>query len=381
MADLQNYLDKALVVLDKFGIVPHEEDPLANALKELADVDEARILAIAQTLKHMSSFNELVRDNVQDIKIADRYADITKMFDSVRDDSKKLVGQIEDGKIDLGEKTENIWMKLTRGTPHARFEKIMDLYKDVSKDTRGQLEIETTILEAYMNFRAAMGESGILATEVLQKQEKTLELAKTSLSRAEKTLAEYGGEDQVKIQRLQLNRDETFRDVSKEDRKYQLIKDVAENLKIGYNTGETLAARLSQTHAVKRQVYMRSVTFFDTNEHVFTIMDAVYTSQHGLHEATETLEAMEIGANKGLEDIAELGNELNKAALQAGYGETISPKSVQKLVDAVVYYQLESRTLIEDLRDKSEESADEIEKIVEDGKARYQTALTNYSAN
>ena len=213
MADLQNYLDKALVVLDKFGIVPHEEDPLANALKELADVDEARILAIAQTLKHMSSFNELVRDNVQDIKIADRYADITKMFDSVRDDSKKLVGQIEDGKIDLGEKTENIWMKLTRGTPHARFEKIMDLYKDVSKDTRGQLEIETTILEAYMNFRAAMGESGILATEVLQKQEKTLELAKTSLSRAEKTLAEYGGEDQVKIQRLQLNRDETFRDV------------------------------------------------------------------------------------------------------------------------------------------------------------------------
>ena len=126
---------------------------------------------------------------------------------------------------------------------------------------------------------------------------------------------------------------------------------------------------------------MRSVTFFDTNEHVFTIMDAVYTSQHGLHEATETLEAMEIGANKGLEDIAELGNELNKAALQAGYGETISPKSVQKLVDAVVYYQLESRTLIEDLRDKSEESADEIEKIVEDGKARYQTALTNYSAN
>ena len=39
---------------------------------------------------------------------------------------------------------------------------------------------------------------------------------------------------------------------------------------------------------MKDQVYRRSVTFFTTNEHVFTILGAVYTSQHGLHEATQS---------------------------------------------------------------------------------------------
>ncbi len=67
-----------------------------------------------------------------------------------------------------------------------------------------------------------------------------------------------------------------------------------------------------------------SVTFFTTNEHVFSILATVYTSQHGLHEATASTEAMKAGVNKGLEDVAELGRELERAALKAGYGSTIS---------------------------------------------------------
>ena len=165
---------------------------------------------------------------------------------------------------------------------------------------------------------------------------------------------------------------------NKEDRSYQLIKDVAEDLKVAYNVGETLITKLKQTHDVKDRVYRRAVSFFTTNEHVFTILDTVYTSQHGLHEATQTTEALKDGVNKGLEDVADLGRELERAALKAGYGSTVNPQSVQKLVDAIVNYQKESREMIEQLRDESEKSAKEIEVIVEDGKKRYRDAVTKY---
>ncbi len=107
-------------------------------------------------------------------------------------------------------------------------------------------------------------------------------------------------------------------------------------------------------------------------------MGAVYTAQLGLHEATQTVEAMRAGANKGLEDIAGVGTELQKAALRAGFGETISPASVQKLVDSIVSYQAESLQMIEDLRGESTRSAAEIERIVEDGKNKSRAAVTKF---
>ena len=135
--------------------------------------------------------------------------------------------------------------------------------------------------------------------------------------------------------RLELARDETNQAYIREDRCYQLLKDVAENIAIGYDVGETLITKLRQTHDVKDQVYRRSVTFFTTNEHVITILGAVYTSQHGLHEATQATEALKEGVNKGIEDVAEMGRELERAALKAGYGSTVDPESVAKLVKAI----------------------------------------------
>jgi uncharacterized protein YaaN involved in tellurite resistance len=121
------------------------------------------------------------------------------------------------------------------------------------------------------------------------------------------------------------------------------------------------------------------VTFFTTNEHVFTILGTVYTSQHGLHEITQATEAMKEGANKGLEDVAELGKELERAALKAGYGSTINPESVQKLVDAISDFQVESLNMIADLRKESEESTKEIRRVVETGKQRFEQTLAKFA--
>ena len=103
---IQRYLDRAIGVLQKFGVAPAagSQSELVKLLDEVKHVDEPKVLAIAKTIQHMSTFNALVRDNVESINIGNRYLDITQMFDSVRDDSKTLIRQLDDGKFSMTEK-------------------------------------------------------------------------------------------------------------------------------------------------------------------------------------------------------------------------------------------------------------------------------------
>jgi hypothetical protein len=54
-----------------------------------------------------------------------------------------------------------------------------------------------------------------------------------------------------------------------------------------------------------------------------------------------------------------------------GYGSTINPASVEKLVRAISDYQIDSLNMIADLRKESEESAAAIRRAVEEGKGKY----------
>lgn len=380
-SSMQRYLDKAVSVLERFGILPGQDVPaeLTRLLDEVRHVDEPRVLAIAKTVQYMSSFNAMVRDNVENIDIGNRYLTIAQKFDSIRDDSKKLIGQLDDGKIGFSEKVSNLWMRIRRGTPSDRFEEIAEVYRAVSKSTKDQLEKEQNIMDGYIDFRFALKESEILAREVLQTQVGILDEAKSGLGKAQSAVDAAGDTDASKRSKLELSRDEAQHAFQVEDRNYQLLKDIAENLAIGYDVGETLITKLKQTHDVKDQVFRRSVTFFTTNEHVFTILGAVYTSQHGLHEATQSHEALKEGVNKGLEDVADLGRDLERAALEAGYGSTINPASVEKLVRAITDYQVESMELITKLRRESEENAEEIRRVVGEGKRRYRDSLVKFA--
>ena len=379
---IQKYLDRAVAVLQKFGVAPTSgsQSELTKLLDEVKHVGEAKVLAIAKTIQHMSTFNALVRDNVESINIGNRYLDITQMFDSVREDSKMLIKQLDDGKFSLAEKAQNLWMRLQRGTPSARFEKIMDLYKDVAADTKNQLDREQAIMDGYIDFRFALKEAEILSRELVETHAPTLETAKAAFAKAQQDVTAAASAEQGVRSKLELARDEARLAFEREDRTYQLLKDVAENLSIGYDVGETLVTKLKQTHDVKDQVYRRSVTFFTTNEHVFTILGTVYTSQQGLNEATRSTEAMKEGVNKGLEDVAELGRDLERAALKAGYGSTISPQSVEKLVTAITDYQVESLQMIADLRKESDQNAKEIRRVVEAGKKKFQETLAHFGS-
>jgi hypothetical protein len=214
---------------------------------------------------------------------------------------------------------------------------------------------------------------------VLEKEKPIYAAAQERLAEAQKALDAFAGTNEADKARLELGRDQARTDFENEDRTYQLLKDISENLQIGYDVGETLITKLKQTHDVKDRVFRRSVTFFTTNEHVFTILGTVYTSQHGLHEATQSHEAMKEGINKGIEDVSELGRELEKAAIKAGYGSTIRAESVQKLVDAISDYQINSLEMIADMRKESEENAKEIRRVVEEGKRKFQQTLGRYA--
>jgi hypothetical protein len=232
-------------------------------------------------------------------------------------------------------------------------------------------------MDAYIDFRFALKEAEVLSRELLEKQDPPLEAARKALVDAQAKVDAPGTADAAKS-RAELARDEARNAFEVEDRNYQLLKDITENLSVGYDVGDTLITKLKQTHDVKDRVYRRSVTFFTTNEHVFTILGTVYTSQHGLFETTQAHEAMKEGVNKGLED-AELGRELERSAIKAGYGTTIKPESVEKLVRAISDYQVESLNMIAELRKESEESSREIRRVVEEGKKKYQETVAHFA--
>ena len=378
---MRKYLNDAVEVLKDFGVDSKNSSPqeLISLLESIKHLDEGKVLAIADVIQHMGAFNALVRENVESIQVGNRYLQISQEFDSVREDSKRLIAQLDDGKISGGEKLSNWWMKIRRGTPNDRFEKIVEIYGDVAKDTKEALKSEERIMDAYIDFRFALKEAEILARELLDSHGPTLQAAQKALAEAQEALDNYTGTDEAGKSQLELVRDESRQRYEDEDETYQLLKDIAENLQIGYDVGETLITKLKQTHDVKERVYRRAVTFFTTNEHVFTILGTVYQSQHGLHEVTQATEAMKEGVNKGLEDIAGLGRELERAALKAGYGSTVDPESVQKLVDAISDFQVESLEMIVELRKESEASTKAIRKSVEEGKKKYQETLARHA--
>ena len=366
------YLDRAVGQLREIGLVGQkgEPAPIAALLNQIADIDQDRVTAIARTLDQASWFNEVVRGEVSGMTVGERYNGITAAFDSIRDDAKTLVDQYADGKIGTMERISNVWMKMTRGDIATRFDKIKKLYLEVAGETRNQVERETRILEAYRDFRGALKQSEVLALEVLKQAEGELEAAKSGLTAASDKISAFAGTDPAERSKLELDRDEALRFLQKEEKRYQIAKDLSDNITIGYNTSEVIMARLVQTTNAKERIYAQSVSFFGTNETVLTALTATFTGMQGLHESTQTLEAMKKGINESLETLSDIGGKVQEAAVKAGYGPTVSAAAVKKLVDSVVAYQERSQQIIVEMRKLATENSREIREQVEDGKKR-----------
>ncbi|MEM8546973.1 MAG: cell surface protein [Pseudomonadota bacterium] len=272
--------------------------------------------------------------------------------------------------IDVWERAQNVWMKVSRGDIPARFDKIKDTYLEVAADSRDQIDREHVILNVYRDFRGALKSSEVLAIQVLNKAEGVLDAQKAALQAAADAITNAGTDDREALARLELRRDTELRKLQQADERYQIAKDLADNLTVSYNTSETVMARLMQTTHAKERVYSQAVMFFGTNETVFTALSASFTGLHGLHESTETLKAMKEGVSQSLEVLAEVGGKVQEEAIKEGYGPTIRADAVKALVDSVVNFQERSVQLIDEMRDAATRNAEEVRQAVEDGKRR-----------
>ena len=329
------YLDKAVGALRDMGVMPTKIEPVPiNALlQEISDLHPEKIAAIARTLSQASVFNEVVRNEISGMEIGERYKAITEGFNSIRDDAKRMVDQLADSKLDVMERATNVWMKIARGDIADRFDQVKAIYLDVTKATKGQIDREHTILEAYRDYRGALKQAEILALEVLKTATEKLDRERAALKEVSDKVANFAGSEPAERARLELERDEQLRRVQDEEKRYQIAKDLSDNLTISYNTSEVVMARLHQTTNAKERIYAQSISFFSTNNSVLTGLKASFTGMFGLHESTATLDAMKEGVSKSLETLSEIGGKVQEAAIRSGYGPTIRADAVKKLVE------------------------------------------------
>ena len=366
------YLDKASAALREMGLMPEKIEPAPiNALLErISDLDKDKIALIARTLGQAEVFNEVVREQTAHMEIGQRYEEITNGFNSIRDDAKRLVDQVSDGKVDIFERGTNMWMKIARGDISDRFDKIRKIYLSVTKETKNQIEREAKILEAYRDYRGALKHAEVMSLELLKKEEAKLETERRALAEATEKVAGFTGTEPAERAKLELARDEQLRRTQEEEKRYQIAKDLSDNMTISYNTTEVVMARLMQTTSAKERVYGQAVTFFSTNDSVLTALKASFTGMFGLHESTKTLDAMKEGMSKSLDTLSEVGDKVTEAAVRSGYGPTIRADAVKKLVDSVVNFQEKSAEIIAEMRKLSTQNSTEIREAVEDGKKR-----------
>ncbi len=169
-----------------------------------------------------------------------------------------MVDQLTDSKLDMLERATNVWMKISRGDVADRFDKLRATYLDVTKDTKDQVDREHAILEAYRDYRGALKQAEVLALEVLKTATAKLEDARTALKTATDKVAQFAGTEPADRARLELERDEMLRNMQDEEKRYQIAKDLSDNLTISYNTSEVVMARLAQT-TTREGTHLRAI--------------------------------------------------------------------------------------------------------------------------
>ncbi len=376
---MSHYLERALTSLRTIGInfiQPVQDAPVLVLLDRMAHYDTTKVTSIATVLQQATSFNSMVREQIEGMDISTRFMDITQSFTSIREDAAAMAGWMDDGRLDAMEKIKLTWMNVRRGSIPSRFADIRENYLKVCKSANDQIARESVILESYMDFRMAMKAAEVEAQQVLAIAGEALQQRTLALNEANARVADAESAEPAARAALELGRDEAVRALQDEDKRYQIIKDIADDLKVGYNTAEMVFARINQVHVIKERQYQRMVSFFSTNEVVLTGLAVSFTANSGLAEATHTLNATTDGISQGLESLGSTGNQQLEAAVKASYGSTIKVDSVRALADATLSFQTDMKQMADTYRAESSNAARDIAEAVEEAKRKFAALLT-----
>lgn len=376
-------IDKALSLIRQAGIpLPTGENStvaISGLVKDLLPYGETEVTAIVRTLNQIQVFNEIVREHLDQTSVGERYIRIAKDFTSIRDDSKRMLAQIEDGKLSLGDRVGNQWMLITRGSIPKRFNRIREVAKDIQRAGEDTAHRLREILKGYAEARLGLQEARILADDLRKKTRAAWETAQAELTAANDELTrlrETGAEARL-INEAELKRDEGVRDVRETERLFQISEDLYNNLSVSYEAGDAIMTRVAQTAEVQERVWSQSVVFFNTNETVLTALSASFTGIKSLHETTQGHEALKNGINEALGDLATTGTTVMEAGLRSGYGPTISAEAVKKVVDAIIDFQERSYAIKDEMRAQAAKNEQEMRVVMEDGRQRLTKLLTN----
>lgn len=366
-------LENASRILRAAGLalpgVRTDEKPIVSLLREIAPLGEAKTAVIAKTLSSLEDFNELVRSELVTANVGEGYAAIADLFDSIREDSRRQIEQMADGKLDFSERMTNAWTRMRHGSIPNRFEKIKGEADKVFVSTERQLNGERAILMAYSEVRLGVKEASILGADLRDVAHQTLEQAQADLKLAQELVDATASEAPDRAG-LEVRRDEAIGATQQAERRYQIALDLANNLSIAYNTGDVVMARLNQTTDAKQRVLQQSVSFMSTNDGVMTALAATLTATNTLHASTQTLEQLKDGANRALDTLTTIGGQVAEAAVRAGHAPTIRAENLARLVDSIVDFQVRSREFAENERAAAIENEKEIRRIVEAGRQR-----------
>jgi hypothetical protein len=178
--------------------------------------------------------------------------------------------------------------------------------------------------------------------------------------------------------RLELARDEAKLAEDAAEARWQSTKRISENLETSYNVADMTFKRLEQIIRSKNEVVDEGNAFFSTNQIVFTALKVTVTGYIGLHEATQSVNAMKEGRAKAINAIADSGDKLLEAATTAAYTSTdnATAAAMKNLIEKTVSWQVREKELIAAARKQSSENTAQIAKDAEEGRQR----LINASA-
>lgn len=376
---MSQYLERAITSLRTIGVdlgKPVQDAPVLALLDKVAHYDNDKVTTIAAVLQQSTSFNGMVREQIEGMDASTRFMDITNSFTSIREDAAAMASWMEDGRLDTMERLKLTWMNMRRGSIPSRFEDIRKHYLQACKMANEQIARENAILEAYMDFRLAMKNAEVNAQEVLAVAHQSMARRSEELDAANQAVATTDELPAAERAALELKRDLAVRELQNEDKRFQIIKDIADDLRVGYNTAEMVFARISQVHMVKERQYQRMVSFFSTNEIVLTSLAVSFTANQGMVEATHTLNATTDGISKGLEALGTSTQQQLDNALKAGYGSTLRVDSVRALAQATLAFQSDMKTLTDNYRTEASNASRDIAIAVEDAKRAFAALLT-----
>lgn len=374
------FLDKAISGFTSLGLsLPTQhETPVQNLLARISQFGTDEAMVIAMVLDRQQAFNQMARDQIAGMQIANRQEQVVSLFNSVVADANTQVKLIDSGRLSMAGKFKIWFMENRRGTFPERFDKIGKVYNSVSKDLGDQVEREEVILHAYQDYRFALKNSEVQAHVMLARAEAKLAETKQALEQSQAVVLAFPADgDAVERSQLELNRDLKVSEHKEMDRSYQIAKDMADQLRVAYNASEFIFASIAQAKDLKARMYEQSVTFFATSDIVLTGLSVKFTQNHGMAEAAGTAQAMTDGIGKALDHLAEAGGKTMEAAVRAGYGPSIKADNLINFINKTVEWQQSQNNLISQARNDATVNAAKIADASEEGKRRYVALLTS----